>query len=180
MAVQHMPSPAEAAPIRIPRLMGSTTPAACTAAAEALAAQLPADAAAVLRRTEASLLSCSTADDAPVVVYVSKMVSVPVSLLPRAPGEALPPGVAPDQEVRVVGGRKGGGARGGIQAQAVLGCDVRGLTVRRPRVGFDGKYLRVGLVARRTVAAPHQIDARCRCRGAVALLPGLHTARGRS
>jgi ribosome assembly protein 1 len=40
---------------------------------------------------EHAVASCSGTDDAPVVVYVSKMVATPAGQLPRRPNEAGPP-----------------------------------------------------------------------------------------
>jgi ribosome assembly protein 1 len=109
MTVSHLPSPAAAAPLRLPHLMdgGSNTAllgvagssstghdlvAGADHAAEQQQQQLDeatlAEVQQQLDRTYSHLCASSSAADAPLVVFVSKMVSVPANLLPRAPGEA--------------------------------------------------------------------------------------------
>ena len=39
-----------------------------------------------LQRVQAAMAACSTSADAPLVAYVSKMIAVPASALPRTPG----------------------------------------------------------------------------------------------
>jgi ribosome assembly protein 1 len=39
-----------------------------------------------LQRVQAAMAACSTSEDAPLVAYVSKMIAVPASALPRMPG----------------------------------------------------------------------------------------------
>jgi ribosome assembly protein 1 len=104
MAVAHLPSPTAAAPVRLPRLLagGSNTallPAGvagttCSSAAAAGGAAASSSAwhepevSQQLERTVSHLCASSSSGDAPLVVFVSKMVSVPANLLPRRPGEA--------------------------------------------------------------------------------------------
>ena len=76
MAVEHLPSPAAAAPERVSRLL---PPRAEHLKLSELSPELQGS----LDATEASVWGCSTAEDAPLVVYVSKMVAVPASALPR-------------------------------------------------------------------------------------------------
>lgn len=87
MAVQHLPSPSAAAPRRAPHVCAA---AASAALASAALAALPPPAATHLQRTHAALCASDADADAPLVVYVSKMVAVPLSTLPRTPGEPLP------------------------------------------------------------------------------------------
>ncbi|MEW5312778.1 MAG: hypothetical protein WDW38_004386 [Sanguina aurantia] len=82
MAVACLPSPSEAAPSRVPHLLGYTP--GSSSIARAGHALLPPAMQAQLHRAEASLTASSSDPDAPLVIYVSKMVSVPASLLPRA------------------------------------------------------------------------------------------------
>lgn len=81
MAVACLPSPSEAAPSRVPHLLGYTP--GSSSIARAGHALLPPAMQAQLHRAEASLTASSSDPDAPLVIYVSKMVSVPASLLPR-------------------------------------------------------------------------------------------------
>lgn len=68
--------------MRVPRLL--------PAREEALGrVPLPPPAAAALAAMEAAVACCDTSPTAPLVVYVSKMVAVPASALPRYP--TLPP-----------------------------------------------------------------------------------------
>jgi ribosome assembly protein 1 len=112
MTVSHLPSPAAAAPLRLPHLMhgGSNTALlgvagsgsigqdvmteANHAAEQQQQQQQQLDEATLaevqqqLDRTYSHLCASSSAADAPLVVFVSKMVSVPANLLPRAPGDS--------------------------------------------------------------------------------------------
>ena len=97
MAVDRLPGPAAAAPSRMPRLLGTAAAAALTnspsspsladqssgSSPEANDVHLPPAVAAELLRVEQCLSASSASPDAPLVVFVSKMVSVPASLLPR-------------------------------------------------------------------------------------------------
>ena len=67
-----------AAPERLPRLLPPRQ-----AHLRGSGAEPPEGLAAELERTDAALAACSTAPDAPVVVYISKMVAVPTIALPR-------------------------------------------------------------------------------------------------
>lgn len=74
----HLPpfSAQAAAPERLPRLLPPRE-------AHLKGAQLGAGVQAELDRTEAALAACDSSPDAPLVVYVSKMVAVPAAALPR-------------------------------------------------------------------------------------------------
>ena len=67
-----------AAPDRLPRLLPQRQVHPLRSGAD-----LPAGLTAGLQRTDDALAACSTAPDAPVVVYISKMVAVPTIALPR-------------------------------------------------------------------------------------------------
>lgn len=76
MAAEHLPSPLAAAPERLPRLLPPRR--------EALKGLEPSpELAAALDASEAALGACDGSPDAPTVLYVSKMVAVPASALPR-------------------------------------------------------------------------------------------------
>lgn len=76
MAVEHLPSPVVAAPERLPRLLPPRREALKgLPESPALRASLDAG--------EAALRACSADSEAPVVLYVSKMVAIPASALPR-------------------------------------------------------------------------------------------------
>jgi ribosome assembly protein 1 len=68
MAVTHLPSPAASAPERMPKLLALRQGAQ-------LAGELSTEAAAELARVESHLLASSSGADAPLVVFVSKMIS---------------------------------------------------------------------------------------------------------
>lgn len=77
MVTEQLPSPPAAAPERLARLLPAQPD---------LSELPPADAGrvrAMVRRVNASVGCCGSGDDAPVVVYVSKMISVPATTLPR-------------------------------------------------------------------------------------------------
>lgn len=76
MAVEHLPSPAAAAPERFSRLLPPR-------AEHLKGAEISAELQGSLDATEAAVRGCTTAGEAPLVVYVSKMVAVPASALPR-------------------------------------------------------------------------------------------------
>ncbi|MEW5299576.1 MAG: hypothetical protein WDW36_002577 [Sanguina aurantia] len=106
MAVACLPSPSEAAPSRVPHLLGYTP--GSSSIARAGHALLPPAMQAQLHRAEASLTASSSDPDAPLVIYVSKMVSVPASLLPRAVPSAHGNGSSGgDRAVADVGGTHG-------------------------------------------------------------------------
>ncbi|KAL4448964.1 hypothetical protein ABPG77_007681 [Micractinium sp. CCAP 211/92] len=91
MAAEHLPSPVDAAPERFSRLLPPRQ--------EQLKIQsgLSAELQGSLDACEAGVKACNTSPDAPLVLYVSKMVAVPANALPRLPGE---PGPANPQEER--------------------------------------------------------------------------------
>ncbi|CAK0786123.1 hypothetical protein CVIRNUC_009336 [Coccomyxa viridis] len=90
MAVEQLPDPASAAPERLPRLLALD-------AMDALDSSLSASAQQELEACQKAASACSTDPGAPLVAYVSKMVAVPASALPRVPGEPGPRD--PSQEV---------------------------------------------------------------------------------
>lgn len=101
MAAAQLPSPAAAAAFRAPRLLGGPPGGPPPPG-------LPERAAAELARVEAAVASSDAGEEAPLVVYVSKMVAVPVGLLPRAPGEPAPV-TAPGHDEVGARGEGGGG-----------------------------------------------------------------------
>ncbi len=90
MAQQCLPSPAAAAPERVARLLPSRK--------DALKGfeETP-ELAEALNTIENAVSSCDASENAPTVLYISKMVAVPASALPRVPGE---PGPADPNEER--------------------------------------------------------------------------------
>jgi hypothetical protein len=68
MAVTHLPSPAAASPERMPKLLALRQGAA-------LSSDLPPAAAEELARVESHLMASSSSSEAPLVVFVSKMIS---------------------------------------------------------------------------------------------------------
>ena len=90
MAAQHLPSPAAAAPLRVHRLLPPRKDAL-------KGLEETREVRAALDAVEAAVASCDASEDAPAVVYVSKMVAVPASALPRCIGE---PGPANPNEER--------------------------------------------------------------------------------
>ncbi|GAX83661.1 hypothetical protein CEUSTIGMA_g11086.t1 [Chlamydomonas eustigma] len=125
MAVAKLPGPATAAPLRMSRLLGAQPMelgtllqrARCTRSDEC---SLPSNVASELVRLERCLSTSSAAPDAPLLIFVSKMVSVPVSLLPRLPGEAAPLDVSSGGEVFLAIGRVYSGTATPGQAVHVL------------------------------------------------------------
>lgn len=103
--------PQEAAPVRLPRLL---PPRAAALKGRAPSPQLEA----ALDASEAALAACSADPSAPAVVYVSKMVAVPASALPRLPGEPGP--ACPDEERFLAFGRVFSGVLRQGQAVRVL------------------------------------------------------------
>ena len=79
MAARHLPHPAAAAPVRMPHLLGTAPGLLPPQLAQSLGPQ----AAAELCRNEAAIASSAADEQAPFLVYVSKMVAVPMALLPR-------------------------------------------------------------------------------------------------
>lgn len=79
MAAEHLPSPTAAAPERFSRLLPPREQ-------HVKALTMPAELAAGLDAVEAAVRGCDPSPDAPLVLYVSKMVAVPASALPRCAG----------------------------------------------------------------------------------------------
>lgn len=88
MAAEHLPSPLAAAPERYARLL----PARPEPLKAAVAAEGGAELAASLDAVEGVVRRCETAADAPLVLYVSKMVAVPAAALPRCAASCALPG----------------------------------------------------------------------------------------
>lgn len=82
MAAEHLPSPLSAAPERYARLLPPRPEQLKAAAAEEGGAVL----ASSLDAVEGAVRRCDTEADAPLVLYVSKMVAVPAAALPRWAG----------------------------------------------------------------------------------------------
>lgn len=80
MAAEHLPSPAAAAPERFARLL---PPRERAVKGAALSRERAAELAASLDAVEAAVRGCDPSPDAPMVLYVSKMVAVPANALPR-------------------------------------------------------------------------------------------------
>ena len=76
MGVSFLPSPKKAAPMRIGRFLPNIN---MDSASDELKESL--------EKIEASISCCDTSVDAPLIIYVSKMVSVPSTSLPRKPGQ---------------------------------------------------------------------------------------------
>lgn len=57
-----------------------------------------------LERVQSSLLACSSDQPAPMVAYVSKMIAVPLSAIPKGPGDP-PRGSGGTEEVFLAFGR---------------------------------------------------------------------------
>ncbi|KAK9830922.1 hypothetical protein WJX81_005694 [Elliptochloris bilobata] len=98
MAVDQLPSPRQAAPQRLPRLLPLSE-------AHAPDAQLPADIQEGVDAARAAVLSCAATPPAPAVVYVAKMLAVPASSLPRGAAWDPNPGTDPADEVFLAFGR---------------------------------------------------------------------------
>lgn len=76
MAAGHLPSPLAAASERMARLLPPRVTQLKTA-------DVAAELAASLDATDAAVRECDSSPDSPLVLYVSKMVAVPASALPR-------------------------------------------------------------------------------------------------
>lgn len=96
MAKECLPSPPQAAPERVSRLLPSRK--------DALKGfeETPQLAKALIK-VEKAIATCDASEKAPTVVYISKMVAVPASALPRFPGEPGP--VDPKEENFLAFGR---------------------------------------------------------------------------
>ncbi|KAF5828041.1 hypothetical protein DUNSADRAFT_18295 [Dunaliella salina] len=91
MAMMHLPAPLAAAPVRMPRLLGSSLSNQQLLAPSRVDVQPPPSMVAALKENEAALSASSASLDAPVIVYVSKMIAVPATLLPsRVSGAQAP------------------------------------------------------------------------------------------
>lgn len=151
MATSHLPGPAAAAPLRVPHLLATKRPGEPDPSLG-----LPPDAASALCRAEASLLRSSAAPGEPLVVYVSKMISVPASLLPRAPGEAPPP-ASPSGEVFLGFGRVYSGvAREGATVHVLSAAYHPGRPGEQHRstATIRGLYLMMGRALERLPSVP--------------------------
>jgi ribosome assembly protein 1 len=170
MTVAHLPSPAAAAPLRLPHLMdgGSNTAllgaagssssghdhvADGSSATEQQQPQQQLDAATLavvqqqLDRTYSHLCASSSAPDAPLVVFVSKMVSVPANLLPRAPGDSAAGGAghAADEVFLAFGRVFSGVAREGARVHVLSSAyDPRLPGQQRQTAVLRGLYLMMG------------------------------------
>lgn len=82
MAAEHLPSPTAAAPERFSRLLPPREQ-------HVKAVDMPAELAAGLDAAEAAVRGCDPSPDAPLVLYVSKMVAVPANALPRCAGRGV-------------------------------------------------------------------------------------------
>lgn len=80
MALEHLPSPVASARDRLQRLLPSRSVALKGLPQSPELSQS-------LDKIENALSECNTTADAPTVVYISKMVAVPVAAIPRLPGE---------------------------------------------------------------------------------------------
>lgn len=94
MVVEHLPSPVEAAPLRVEKIYPSS--------------RLKADGDPILIKKEEirhAIAHCLGDHESEVVVYISKMVAVPTSSLPRKEGESLWPDDASTGESFIAFGR---------------------------------------------------------------------------
>ena len=125
MAVNKLPGPSEAAPYRITRLLHSSRHdrsrnttnqkgQAGIKGARKGTRGLSKEALETMDHVERSLAASSSSSDAPLVVFVSKMVAMPSSLVPRLPGDPSLTS-SPDEEVFLGFGRVfSGTARAGV------------------------------------------------------------------
>jgi len=111
MAKECLPSPAQAAPERVIRLLPPREDALKGFEETAQLAE-------ALGKVEKAVSSCDASDNAPTVLYISKMVAVPASALPRLPGEPGP--VDPNEERFLAFGRVFSGVIRQDQALHVL------------------------------------------------------------
>ncbi|KAG2439846.1 hypothetical protein HYH02_010478 [Chlamydomonas schloesseri] len=149
MAVQQLPSPAAAAPFRAPRLLGGPPGGPPPPG-------LPEHAAAELARVEAAVAHSDAGEGAPLVVYVSKMVAVPVGLLPRAPGEPAPVTAPGHDEVFLGFGRVFSGvARPGQRVHVLTGAYNPGSPAsQRQSVVLGGVFMMMGRALERVDKVP--------------------------
>lgn len=149
MAAECMPSPEAAASRRMDRLLPRDI-------VSSIARELPAEAAGDLGALASALASSSAAEDAHLVVYVSKMVSVPAAVVPRRPGEPGPSG--PHEERFLAFGRVYSGVvREGMTVQVLSAkYDPRRPedTSHRQQCTVTGLYLMMGRLLERVVECP--------------------------
>ncbi|PNW73585.1 hypothetical protein CHLRE_13g564950v5 [Chlamydomonas reinhardtii] len=162
MAAAQLPSPAAAAAFRAPRLLGGPPGGPPPPG-------LPERAAAELARVEAAVASSDAGEEAPLVVYVSKMVAVPVGLLPRAPGEPAPVTAPGHDEVFLGFGRVYSGvARPGQRVHVLSGAyNPASPAAQRQSVVLGGVYMMMGRALERVDKVPA---------GNVLAIAGLETA----
>ncbi|CAL8464184.1 g3719 [Coccomyxa elongata] len=148
MAAEQLPSPLEAAPERVPHLLS------LDALEAAGAPRLPADKQRGLSETKAAMTACSTNTSAPLVIYVSKMIAVPASTLPRIPGEPGPRD--PKQEVFLAFARIFSGVVTDGQRVHVLSAAYNPARpdLERQEVQVDGLYLMMGQGLERLRSVP--------------------------
>ncbi|KAL3134116.1 hypothetical protein ABBQ32_008537 [Trebouxia sp. C0010 RCD-2024] len=137
MAVEHLPDPATAAPGRLARLLPPQQ-------LHLKGAQLSKDLQEALDAAEKGVERCNTSPEAPVVVYVSKMVAVPAAALPRQEGKPGPQD--PSQEVFLAFGRVFSGVLRDGQAMHVLSAAYNPAqpNLQRQVHHVDGLYLMMG------------------------------------
>lgn len=176
MAVGHLPSPALAAPLRVPRLLEGGSSSALVTADEVPAVSsslppLPLAVAEQLACTRAALCCSSSAPDAPLVVYISKMVAVPVGLLPRDASATATQHAAGSSgnDVFLAFGRVFSGiAREGARVHVLgAGYDPRTPDMHRQVAVLGGLYLMMGRALERLPQVPA---------GNVCAIAGLDTA----
>ncbi|EFJ51620.1 hypothetical protein VOLCADRAFT_56931, partial [Volvox carteri f. nagariensis] len=169
MAAAQLPSPAAAAPVRAPRLLGGPPGSPPPPG-------LPLHAAQELARLEACVARSDASASAPLVVYVSKMVAVPRGLLPRAPGEGAAGALThgshsqdPQEEVFLGFGRVfSGTARPGQRVHVLNGAyNPAAPTCQRQTAVLGAVYMMMG----RALERVQQVPA-----GNVLAMAGLDTA----
>lgn len=195
MAVTHLPSPAAAAAVRIPHLLGggnnrlavtgkraavSSSEVTAAAAAQLCQAQphptagdisngvhaadpslgqqqqqqqhdtlcdadLAVDVAQQLERSVSHLCASSSSSTAPLVIFVSKMVSVPSSLVPRLPGDDPPVSNAAGEVFLAFGRVFSGVAREGARVHVLSSAyDPAEPDKQRQTAVIRGLYLMMG------------------------------------
>ncbi|CAD7704026.1 unnamed protein product [Ostreobium quekettii] len=148
MVVQHMPSPLSSARLRIPHLLssGSSTLPLCEG--------LPKGVSRKMEAVTGALMASSADVDAPLVVYVSKMVATPIDQLPRSPGDCTP--VSENGVVFLAFGRVFSGvARSGARVH-VLTANYKPTSPGKNRqtVVLGDLYLMMGRCLERLQAVP--------------------------
>ncbi|KAK9824164.1 hypothetical protein WJX72_008216 [[Myrmecia] bisecta] len=160
MAVEMLPNPGQAAPERLPRLLPPQE-------AHLKGLELPEDVQKGLDTVHHAMQICARTLDAPLVVYVSKMVAVPALALPRQPGAPGPEN--PKEERFLAFGRVFSGVLRDGQAVHVLSPAYNPAEpdAQRQQLQVDGIYLMMG----RGLERLSQVPA-----GNVVALGGLDTA----